>query len=172
MATASSSSSPCPGPPSAAPGAPAPIARASSASSGLGRCRVALLLAVGLDVAGMVALLTGVFAHLQVQGRDFGDLLIYSGALMVFLSLLGWIFWYTGNIEISRQELERDYGRRPGTLARLAHKLSRRWSAQPGPGGGGARGRRGPPKRQAQTSRRVRLQLSRLEASAAGSGKE
>ncbi|XP_027715898.1 transmembrane protein 238 [Vombatus ursinus] len=168
MATASSSSCPCPGPPPAAP-----ASGASPASSGLGRCRVALLLAVVLDVAGMVALLTGVFAHLQVQGRDFGDLLIYSGALMVFLSLLGWIFWYTGNIEISRQELERDYGRRPGTLARLAHKLSRRWSAQPGPGGGGARrGARGPPKRQAQTSRRVRLQLSPLEASAAGAGKE
>ncbi|XP_068953385.1 transmembrane protein 238 [Petaurus breviceps papuanus] len=174
MATASSSSSPCPGPASVAPGAQAPATRASPASSGLGRCRVALLLAVGLDVAGMVALLTGVFAHLQVQGRDFGDLLIYTGALMVFLSLLGWIFWYTGNIEISRQELERDYGRRPGTLARLAHKLSRRWSAQAGPGrGAGARGgRRGTPKQQAQTSRRVRLQLSALEASGAGAGME
>ncbi|KAL6093822.1 hypothetical protein STEG23_013980, partial [Scotinomys teguina] len=68
---------------------------------------MALLLAVALDVAGMAALLTGVFAQLQVRGRDFGDLLIYSGALLVFLSLLGWILWYTGNIEISRQELER-----------------------------------------------------------------
>ncbi|XP_043853242.1 transmembrane protein 238 [Dromiciops gliroides] len=172
MAAASSSSSPCPGPASVTPGTPAPAARASPASSGLGRCRAALLLAVGLDVAGMVALLTGVFAHLQVQGRDFGDLLIYSGALMVFLSLLGWIFWYTGNIEISRQELERDYGRRPGTLARLARKLSRSWSAQPGPGGGGRGGGRGPSKRQAQTSRRVRLQLSPLEASTAGAGME
>ncbi|XP_051846050.1 transmembrane protein 238 [Antechinus flavipes] len=168
---ASSPSSPGPGPASAAP-APAP--RPSPASSGLGRCRAALLLAVGLDVAGMVALLTGVFAHLQVQGRDFGDLLIYSGALMVFLSLLGWIFWYTGNIEISRQELERDYGRRPGTLARLAHKLSRRWSAPPGPGAGagGRRGGRGAPKQQAQTARRVRLQLTPLEAPAAGAGTE
>ncbi|XP_074076133.1 transmembrane protein 238 [Macrotis lagotis] len=174
MAASSSSTSPGPGPEAAAPGPAAPASRPSPASSGLGRCRAALLLAVGLDVAGMVALLTGVFAHLQVQGRDFGDLLIYSGALMVFLSLLGWIFWYTGNIEISRQELERDYGRRPGTLARLAHKLSRRWSAQPGPGGGaGARGRgRGTPKHQAQTSRRVRLQLTPLEASAAGTGME
>ncbi|XP_044540571.1 LOW QUALITY PROTEIN: transmembrane protein 238-like, partial [Gracilinanus agilis] len=166
MAAASSSSSPCPGPPSGAAGPLAPAARPSAASSGLGRCRMALLLAVGLDVAGMVALLTGVFAHLQVQGRDFGDLLIYTGALMVFLSLLGWIFWYTGNIEISRQELERDYGRRPSTLARLARKLSRRWSSQPSPG---SRGRaRGTPKRQPQPSRRVRLQLGPLEASGAG----
>ncbi|KAM9038597.1 transmembrane protein 238 isoform 1-T2 [Sarcophilus harrisii] len=167
MAASSSPSSPGPGPAAAAP-TPAP--RPSPASSGLGRCRAALLLAVGLDVAGMVALLTGVFAHLQVQGRDFGDLLIYSGALMVFLSLLGWIFWYTGNIEISRQELERDYGRRPGTLARLAHKLSRRWSAPPGAGAGGRRGGQGAPKQQAQ--RRVRLQLTPLEASAAGAGTE
>ncbi|KAI5931760.1 Transmembrane protein 238 [Manis javanica] len=121
------------GPP---PGAPAPPAGAPGSASGLGRCRVALLLAVALDVAGMAALLTGVFAQLQVRGRDFGDLLIYSGALLVFLSLLGWILWYTGNIEISRQELERDYGLRPSALARLARKLSRRCSphSKPGPG--------------------------------------
>lgn len=108
------------------PGAPSAPAVAPAPAAGLGRCRMALLLAVALDVAGMAALLTGVFAQLQVRGRDFGDLLIYSGALLVFLSLLGWILWYTGNIEISRQELERDYGLRPSALARLARKLSRR----------------------------------------------
>uniref|UniRef100_A0A0A0MU14 Transmembrane protein 238 n=3 Tax=Cercopithecinae TaxID=9528 RepID=A0A0A0MU14_PAPAN len=111
------------------PGAPSAPAVAPAPAAGLGRCRMALLLAVALDVAGMAALLTGVFAQLQVRGRDFGDLLIYSGALLVFLSLLGWILWYTGNIEISRQELERDYGLRPSALARLARKLSRRWFA-------------------------------------------
>ncbi|KAG8520577.1 Transmembrane protein 238 [Galemys pyrenaicus] len=154
-----------------APGAPAPPAGAPGPASGLGRCRVALLLAVALDVAGMAALLTGVFAQLQVRGRDFGDLLIYSGALLVFLSLLGWILWYTGNIEISRQELERDYGLRPSALARLARKLSRRWSA-PAPASGprappGSRGARrvarvSPPP--AVGSRRVRLQLATIEA--------
>ncbi|XP_070079534.1 transmembrane protein 238 isoform X1 [Equus przewalskii] len=116
------------GPP---PSAPSPPAGAPVPSSGLGRCRMALLLAVALDVAGMAALLTGVFAQLQVRGRDFGDLLIYSGALLVFLSLLGWILWYTGNIEISRQELERDYGLRPSAIARLARKLSRRQRLRP-----------------------------------------
>lgn len=120
------------------PGAQSPPAGAPVPASGLGRCRMALLMAVALDVAGMAALLTGVFAQLQVRGRDFGDLLIYSGALLVFLSLLGWILWYTGNIEISRQELERDYGLRPSALARLARKLSRRWSA-PASGGRGPR---------------------------------
>ncbi|XP_004405097.1 PREDICTED: transmembrane protein 238 [Odobenus rosmarus divergens] len=166
------------GPP---PGAPSPPAGARGPASGLGRCRMALLLAVALDVAGMAALLTGVFAQLQVRGRDFGDLLIYSGALLVFLSLLGWILWYTGNIEISRQELERDYGLRPSTLARLARKLSRRWSApasssgpRAAPGSLGTRRAARAPPPPAAGSRRVRLQLATLEAGpgAAGAGTE
>ncbi|XP_058530339.1 transmembrane protein 238 [Ochotona princeps] len=167
------------GPPPGAPSAPVP---APVPAAGLGRCRMALLLAVALDVAGMAALLTGVFAQLQVRGRDFGDLLIYSGALLVFLSLLGWILWYTGNIEISRQELERDYGLRPSALARLARKLSRRWSAPAAAAGpralsgsrGARRAARAPPP-PAAGSRRVRLQLATLEAgpaAAAGAGSE
>lgn len=166
------------GPPPGAPSPPA-SAPAPAPASGLGRCRMALLLAVALDVAGMAALLTGVFAQLQVRGRDFGDLLIYSGALLVFMSLLGWILWYTGNIEISRQELERDYGLQPSALARLARKLSRRWSA-PASGQrttpdsrGARRATRAPPQPNAG-SRRVRLQLATLEAApgAAGAGTE
>ncbi|XP_032119086.1 transmembrane protein 238 [Sapajus apella] len=165
------------GPPPSAPSAPA---AAPAPATGLGRCRMALLLAVALDVAGMAALLTGVFAQLQVRGRDFGDLLIYSGALLVFLSLLGWILWYTGNIEISRQELERDYGLRPSALARLARKLSRRWSApaaagsRPTPGSRRARRATRAPPPPAAGSRRVRLQLATLEAGpgAAGGGSE
>uniref|UniRef100_A0A8C6RF00 Transmembrane protein 238 n=2 Tax=Nannospalax galili TaxID=1026970 RepID=A0A8C6RF00_NANGA len=164
-----------------AAGSASPPAPASAPAAGLGRCRVALLLAVALDVAGMAALLTGVFAQLQVRGRDFGDLLIYSGALLVFLSLLGWILWYTGNIEISRQELERDYGLRPSAIARLARKLSRRWSAPSAATGRratpGPRGARRPvrtPQQPTTGSRRVRLQLATLEAApgAAGSGSE
>ncbi|XP_043292756.1 transmembrane protein 238 [Cervus canadensis] len=169
-----------PGPPLS--GASSPAASAPGLASGLGRCRMALLLAVALDVAGMAALLTGVFAQLQVRGRDFGDLLIYTGALLVFLSLLGWILWYTGNIEISRQELERDYGLRPSALARLARKLSRRWSApassaagrRTAPGSQGARRVVRTPPPPAAGSRRVRLQLASLEAGpgATGAGTE
>uniref|UniRef100_A0A8C2M9K7 Transmembrane protein 238 n=1 Tax=Cricetulus griseus TaxID=10029 RepID=A0A8C2M9K7_CRIGR len=175
--------SPVRGSQAAPAGAPTPPALAAAPASGLGRCRMALLLAVALDVAGMAALLTGVFAQLQVRGRDFGDLLIYSGALLVFLSLLGWILWYTGNIEISRQELERDYGLRPSAIARLARKLSRRWSAPaaaaagprapPGPRAA-RRAARAPHAAAASGSRRVRLQLATLEAGpgAAGAGSE
>ncbi|CAM5173299.1 unnamed protein product, partial [Eretmochelys imbricata] len=75
------------------------------ASGGLGRCRLALGLALLLDGAGMGALLTGIFARLRVRGQDFGDLLIYSGAVLVFLSLLGWVLWYTGNLELAPEEL-------------------------------------------------------------------
>ncbi|KAM5296484.1 transmembrane protein 238 [Glossophaga mutica] len=167
------------GPP---PGAPSQPVSAPAPASGLGRCRMALLLAVALDVAGMAALLTGVFAQLQVRGRDFGDLLIYSGALLVFMSLLGWILWYTGNIEISRQELERDYGLQPSALARLARKLSRRWSAPASAAAGqratpdsrGARRANRAPLPPNAGSRRVRLQLATLEAApgAAGAGTE
>ncbi|XP_021512996.1 transmembrane protein 238 [Meriones unguiculatus] len=164
---------------STAGAAPAP-APAPAPAAGLGRCRMALLLAVALDVAGMAALLTGVFAQLQVRGRDFGDLLIYSGALLVFLSLLGWILWYTGNIEISRQELERDYGLRPSAIARLARKLSRRWSAPATASPRGTPGLRAAhraaraPQPAAPGSRRVRLQLATLEAGpgTAGAGSE
>ncbi|KAK9397525.1 putative transmembrane protein [Crotalus adamanteus] len=66
-------------------------------SSGLNRCRLALAFAVFMDAAGTGALLTGIFARLRLRGQDFGDLLIYSGAVLVFLSLLaekqlrGWI---------------------------------------------------------------------------------
>lgn len=46
---------------------------------GLSHCKVALVFAVLLDVLGAAALLVGVFASLEVNGRDFGDLLVYTG---------------------------------------------------------------------------------------------
>ncbi|XP_069825167.1 transmembrane protein 238-like [Dendropsophus ebraccatus] len=94
----------------------------------LERCRLALLFAVFMDLVGITSLLVGIFAELQLNGQDFGDLLIYTGAILVFLSLIGWIFWYTGNIEISLEELQQDYTAKDGTLARLARKISRHLS--------------------------------------------
>lgn len=46
---------------------------------GLSHCKLALAFAVLLDLLGGAALLMGVFAPLEVEGRDFGDLLVYTG---------------------------------------------------------------------------------------------
>lgn len=48
-------------------------------SDGLSHCKLALAFAVLLDLLGGAALLMGVFAPLEVEGRDFGDLLVYTG---------------------------------------------------------------------------------------------
>ncbi|XP_075185223.1 transmembrane protein 238-like [Anomaloglossus baeobatrachus] len=94
----------------------------------LERCRLALLFAILMDLIGITSLLVGIFAELQLNGQDYGDLLIYTGAILVFLSLIGWIFWYTGNIEISLEDLQQDYSIKDGTLASLARKISRHLS--------------------------------------------
>ncbi|KAM7383341.1 hypothetical protein PAMP_003003 [Pampus punctatissimus] len=92
---------------------------------GMSHCKLALVFAVLMDLLGVISLLLGVFAELEFQGQDFGDLLVYTGALLVLLSLLGWVMWYSGNIEglTSRKELG---GTVHGALDRLAHTLSRR----------------------------------------------
>lgn len=46
---------------------------------GLSHCKLALAFAVVMDVVGGTALLMGVFARLEIQGQDFGDLLVYTG---------------------------------------------------------------------------------------------
>lgn len=72
---------------------------------GLGRCSCAFWLAVAFDACGLVVLLAGVFADIF-----FYDFLIYAGAIVIFLSLIWWVFWYTGNIEVPPEELEDDVG--------------------------------------------------------------
>uniref|UniRef100_G3TUL8 Transmembrane protein 238 like n=2 Tax=Elephantidae TaxID=9780 RepID=G3TUL8_LOXAF len=67
--------------------------------SGLGRCRHFFWLGVVFDAVGVVVLFTGVFADLF-----FYDLLLYLGSIIIFLSLLWWVFWYTGNIEMPPEE--------------------------------------------------------------------
>lgn len=91
---------------------------------GLSHCKLALVFAVLMDLLGVTALLVGVFAPLEIKGRDFGDLLVYSGALLVLLSLGGWVMWYSGNIEglTSRKDL----GHIGSAVDRLARTLSRR----------------------------------------------
>lgn len=91
---------------------------------GLSHCKLALVFAVLTDLLGAISLLTGVFAPLEIHGQDFGDLLVYTGALLVLLSLAGWVVWYSGNIEglTSQKEL----GAMGGAVDRLARSLSRR----------------------------------------------
>uniref|UniRef100_A0A8C4QYS9 Transmembrane protein 238 n=1 Tax=Eptatretus burgeri TaxID=7764 RepID=A0A8C4QYS9_EPTBU len=58
------------------------------------RCPAAFWLAVLFDLVGLTLLIVGIF--IQV---DYFDLLIYCGAILIFLSLAWWVFWYAGNIE-------------------------------------------------------------------------
>ncbi|XP_058510655.1 transmembrane protein 238-like [Solea solea] len=76
-----------------------------TAYRGLGRCVCCFWLAVAFDVVGLLVLLVGVFASVF-----FYDLLIYAGAIVIFLSLIWWVFWYSGNIEVPPAELEDDVG--------------------------------------------------------------
>ncbi|XP_022407919.1 SH3 domain-containing protein C23A1.17-like [Delphinapterus leucas] len=67
--------------------------------SGLGRCKHFFWLGVAFDTVGATVMFTGVFADLL-----FYDLLLYLGSIIIFLSLLWWVFWYSGNIELSSEE--------------------------------------------------------------------
>ncbi|XP_056144670.1 transmembrane protein 238-like [Lampris incognitus] len=95
--------------------------------AGLGRCACAFWLAVVFDFVGLLVLLIGVFS-----GMFFFDFLIYAGSIIIFLSLIWWVFWYTGNIEVPPGEPEEDVGtakkNRAGianTVRRLSSRLSR-----------------------------------------------
>uniref|UniRef100_A0A8C6TW34 Transmembrane protein 238a n=1 Tax=Neogobius melanostomus TaxID=47308 RepID=A0A8C6TW34_9GOBI len=91
---------------------------------GLSHCKLALVFAVIMDLLGVTVLLMGVFAPLEIKGRDFGDLFVYTGVLFVVMSLGGWVLWYTGNLEglTSKKEL----GHIGGAVDRLARNLSRK----------------------------------------------
>ncbi|XP_031150579.1 transmembrane protein 238a isoform X1 [Sander lucioperca] len=91
---------------------------------GLSHCKLALAFAVLMDLLGGTALLLGVFAPMEIKGQDFGDLLVYSGALFMLMSLAGWVLWYSGNIEglTSKSEL----GHIGSAVDRLARNLSRK----------------------------------------------
>lgn len=69
--------------------APLPInSHVMALCDGLSHCKVALVFAVLLDLLGAAALLVGVFAPLEVKGRDFGDLLVYTGMAYTFTGLV------------------------------------------------------------------------------------
>ncbi|CAI9558569.1 unnamed protein product [Staurois parvus] len=97
----------------------------------VGRCPVLFLLALCFDVLGVALILTGVFANLQLQGRSFGEFIIYySGGILVFFSLLWWLFWYSFNLEVSMEDLLKENLASPkkSNLRQLARKFSERLS--------------------------------------------
>ncbi|XP_074014856.1 LOW QUALITY PROTEIN: transmembrane protein 238-like [Numenius arquata] len=103
---------------------------AMAAPGGLGRCVAAFWLALAFDALGLAVLLAGVFADVF-----FSDLLIYAGGIGIFLSLIWWVFWYAGNLEVPPEELRDDVGLAlpkgggDSLLRGLVHGLSLRLSS-------------------------------------------
>jgi len=71
-----------------------------------GRCALFLVLAILCDVVGLVILLVGIFAPIS-----FWDFFVLSGPLLIFISLVFWIFWYLGNLTVPYAELLPHWGK-------------------------------------------------------------
>ncbi|KAL2101518.1 hypothetical protein ACEWY4_003279 [Coilia grayii] len=117
--------------------------------SGLGRCSCAFWLAVAFDIFGLLILLLGVFLDIF-----FYDFLIYAGAIIIFLSLVWWVFWYTGNIEVPPEDLEDDVGLLK--KGRAIAGVVRRFSSRLTNGINQSFRRKGAPQSQSGTSRTKR----------------
>ncbi|XP_019745468.1 transmembrane protein 238 [Hippocampus comes] len=93
----------------------------------VGKCLPLLLAGLALDVAGLTLLLVGVFADVRAaDGQFYGDFFIFTGALVIFVSLAFWVMWYAGNVRVTPGD-PRD-ARAEGLAARLVRKLSERLS--------------------------------------------
>lgn len=91
---------------------------------GVGRCKCSFWFAVAHDILGVLIIMIGVFGGLVIH-----DLFVYGGAIILFLSLIWWVFWYTGNIDVLPEELEDDVGltkQKNRGLSRAVRRLSDR----------------------------------------------
>ncbi|XP_023262724.1 transmembrane protein 238-like [Seriola lalandi dorsalis] len=92
----------------------------------IGGCVPLFILAVVFDVLGLILLFIGIFANLRIDGRFYGDFLIYTGALITFFSLGLWLMWYVGNVQVSEDD---GCGKkRNSVVVMLARKISERLS--------------------------------------------
>ncbi|XP_029953253.1 transmembrane protein 238-like [Salarias fasciatus] len=98
---------------------------------GVGRCKCSFWFAVAHDILGVFIMMVGVFGGLPIH-----DLFIYAGAIVIFLSLIWWVFWYSGNIDVPPEELEDDVGliklnpTKTRRLSRVVRRASQRLSSR------------------------------------------
>ncbi|KAK2820989.1 hypothetical protein Q5P01_023948 [Channa striata] len=66
----------------------------------LGHCQLFFFIAIRLDAVGLILFFVGVCSALS-----FWDFFVFSGPVIIFLSLVFWILWYLGNLEVPMAEL-------------------------------------------------------------------